>query len=222
MSNDNVIENGRRLFQSAENLRGASLDLDALMHSLWDLVSKATFAGGEIEDLGDEDSCDERWVTPAYAYNAVVLSIPERAKGQRGATKRPKKIGSLSMIVRLCNSMELDDMAPDWPWLDQACLILGWHPNEHAEDNWEIENFCPNDENQIYISHLGHGLWSWRYEDDDQNYAYFFVLPIFAIRDETDLNRLALRPLKTLFEAAVPSETAVEALRGLPVLLPRS
>lgn len=222
MNNQDVIDNGRKLYQSAENLRKAALDLDAMLLSLWEIVSEATFAGGEIQELADEGGSAGDWMIPAYAYNAAVMSLAERAPGQRGPSKKPKQIGTITILARLCNSDDIDGEAPDWPWLDQSCLILGWHPEEHPDDNWEVGNFSPDDESRASISHLGDGLWSWRDEGGENDYAYFFVLPIFAFRDESDLKRFALSPLKRLFGADNPSAEAVVAFHNVPVLLPLS
>lgn len=216
MTNEEIIENGRRLFQSAENLRQSAPDLDALMQSLWEAV-EGIF--GEIEDLGDEDTGgDGEWLATAYAYNAAVLSVPERVSGQRGRRKKPKQIGSLTFIVRLCNSGDIEEHTVKWPWLDQACLILGWHSKDNPEDNWEIDNFNPEDENLSAIIHVENGLWAW--QEHGENYAYFFAIPIFALQNENDLKRLALRPLKELFDSDDPVRAAKEAFSNVPVLRP--
>jgi hypothetical protein len=218
MTNEEIIENGRRLFQSAENLRKSAPDLDALMGSLWEAVEETKFFG-EIVDLGDEDTGgDGEWLAPAYAYNAAVLSYPERLPGQLGANKKPKPIGTLTFIMRLCNSGGAEEHTVKWPWLDQACLILGWHPKYNTKDNWEIDNFNPEDENIAAIIHIGNGLWAWR--EQEENYAYFFTIPIFALRNENDLRRFALVPLKRLFNSDDPVLTAEEVLSGVPVLQP--
>lgn len=216
MTNEEIIENGRRLFKSAENLRQSSPDLDALMESLWEIAKEKDFFG-EIEDLGDEDvGWSVGWLANAHAYNAAVFSYPESVPGQRGRRKNPTKIGTLTFILRLCNSGELEDHTAKWPWLDQACLILGWHPKDNSNEQWWIDNFTPDEESQAAIHHFGHGLWAWR--GDGRNYAYFFVLPIFAFRTEEDLKKIALRPLKKLFHSDDPVRAAEEVLSDVPAL----
>lgn len=218
MNREEIIENGRRLFQSAQNLRQSAPDLDALMESLWEAIEANKFFG-EIEDLGDEDAGGNgKWLATAYAYNAAVLSYSERLPGQRGPSKKPKPIGTLTFIVRLCNSGSGEEHTEQWPWLDQACLILGWHPKDNPDDNWEINNFEPEDENLAAIFHIENGLWAWR--EHDENYAYFFAIPIFALRNENDLKRFALVPLKRLFDSDDPVRAAEKALSGVPVLQP--
>lgn len=220
MTDENIIENGRRLFQSAENLRRSAVDLDAMMESLWESIEKKEFFG-EIIDLGDEDAGGVgEWVASAYAFNAGIVSHPKRSPGQRGPSKKPKQVGTISIITRLCNSDDFDGETPNWPWLNQACLILGWHPKENPEDHWEIENFIPSDESRACIVHLGHGLWSWRDEEGEGDYAFFFLLPIFALSSETNLKDFAMRPLKNLFDAQDPWFVAKEVLQDVPVLLP--
>lgn len=210
MNDAEITENGRRLFLSAQNLRRSAPDLNALMDSLWEAVEAEYF--GPFQDLGDEDSCDHGWMSTGYAYNAAVLS--------RGKSGQPlkKSIGSLTFIVRLCNTGEIEDGSVDWPWLDQACLILGWHGSDRTNDYWEIGNFDPTDENMASIAHAGSGLWAWA--PDGEHYSHFFVIPIFALRNEHDLKKYALRPLKALFDSEDPVATAPEALKDVPAMHP--
>lgn len=218
MTTEEIIESGRRLFQSAENLRQSAPDLNALMLSIWEALEETTLFG-DVEDLGDEGTGgDEEWLTTAYAYNAAVFSSPERLQGQRGPSKKPKRIGTLTFIVRLCGQRGVEEYTAKWPWLDQACLIVGWHPKDNPDDNWVIDNFDPEDENLAGIIHVGNGLWAW--QEQGKKYAYFFAIPIFAFRNENDLKRLALRPLKILFDSDDPVHAAEEALRGVLALQP--
>lgn len=218
MINAEILEHGRKLFQSAENLRRSAPELDALLESLWEILEDEEFFG-EITDLGDEGADGEgAWIASAYAYNAGILSRPTRAPGQRGPSKKPKQIGTVSIVTRLCNSKDIDGEFPDWPWLKQACLIVGWHPKQNPDDHWEIANFDPEDENLASIDHVGDGLWAWRESEGD--YAYFFVLPIFALTDEKTLKDFALRPAKALFDTDDPRIAAAEVFRDVPVLLP--
>lgn len=218
MTHEEMIENGQRLFQSAENLRKSAPDLDALLESLWDtLVDKRFF--GDVRDIGDEDPGGKGvWLSCGYAFNAGVLSRPKRLPGQKGPSRKPKQIGTVSIIARLCNSDNIEDDIPNWPWLNQACLIMGWHPKAHSEDNWEIENFDPNEDSISCIKYVGDGLWVW--DEDHQDYAYFFALPLYALRNEMDVKRYALHPLKTLFESKAPKSEAKCTLDKIPVLMP--
>lgn len=218
MTEQEMIENGQRLFQSAENLRRSAPDLDALLESLWEALKDKKLFGESVELGRDYDSVETWWMTSAYARHADILSRPARAQGQRGRSKNPERIGTISIVARLCNSDNIDGELPDWPWLDQACLIVGWHPKQNSDDHWEIGNFDPDDDSLAYIVHAGDGLWAWHQSDGD--HAYFFVLPVFALTNEVVLKRLALRPLKALFDADDPRSVAEEALRDVPVLLP--
>ena len=210
MTDAEIIENGRSLFLSAQNLRRSAPDLDALMDSLWEVVTEEYF--GPIEDLGDEASDDHGWISTGYAYNAAVL---ERGKSGK-PLKRP--IGSLTFIVRLCNTGEVEDELVRWPWLEQACLIVGWHGSNAPNDSWGIWNFEPTDENVAHIVHAGSGLWAWT--NDGEYYAHFFAIPIFALRNEHDLQKYALRPLKALFDSEDPVAAAPEELKDIPALQP--
>lgn len=210
MTDAEIIENGRSLFLSAQNLRRSAPDLDALLDSLWEVVEAEYF--GPIEDLGDEDSDDHGWISTGYAYNAAVL-----ARGKKGKPlKQP--IGSPTFIVRLCSTGEVEDESAHWPWLDQACLIVGWHGSDTPDDYWEIGNFEPTDENVANIAHAGSGLWAWA--PDGEYYSHFFAIPIFALRNEHDLKKYALRPLKALFDSGDPVAAAPDVLKDIPALQP--
>ena len=164
---------------------------------------------GEIEDAGEEDESDETdWVTWACSGNAKVRV----RKAKRG---RASFAGTVTCIIRLCGSEDAAEQDPGWPWLNQACLIMGWHKND---DFWYLENFEPA--NVANVHHRGDGLWAWQDADDKGDYAFFFALPIFALRDEGELKRLALTPLKVLFEADDPRAAAAAAFNGVPVLQP--
>lgn len=190
------------------------------MDSLWEAVESQEYFG-PIEDLGDEGAGDENgWLATGYAYNAQVLSYPEQSPVKRGRPPKPIQIGSLTFIVRLCNIEEALDDAVDWPWLDQACLILGWHAADAPNDYWEIENFEPKDKNVECIAHVSSGLWAWQL--DGKYYSYFFAIPIFALRNEHDLKKFVLRPLKTLFDSEDPVVSASEVLKHVPVMLATS
>lgn len=213
-----IIDNGRRLFLSAQNLQRSAPDLNALMNSLWETVEKEYF--GPIRDLGDESAGDDDWVSSGYAYNAQVLRRPEPLSVRRGRPPRPTQIGTLTFIVRLCNIGEVEGEAVDWPWLDQACLVLGWHPSDDDDDYWEIENFELTDVNVTSIAHVGSGLWARK--NDENNSAYFFAIPIFALRNEHDLERYALRPLKALFDSEDPVASASKVLKDIPAMQPQN
>ena len=72
---DKVLESGRKLFQSAENLRRSSTDLDALIDSLWEMLSEQEVDIGEVEYANKEDDDDGTdWVSWVYSYNMKIRS----------------------------------------------------------------------------------------------------------------------------------------------------
>ena len=129
MTNEEILENGRNLFQSAENLRQSAPDLDALMASLSDLLSKETFAGGKAKYASrEDDSSGNDWIATTYTGNFEV----------RGQGRGAPRIGTITYVVRLCGNDAPSSQDPTWPWLDQACLFVGWHRNH---DYWGPEDF---------------------------------------------------------------------------------
>lgn len=201
-----VTEAGRRLFQSAENLRRSANDLDALLDSLWEMLVERRVDLGEIKEADDENGGGKNaWLATAWAYNATVMDTAERPAGARGRPRRPRPRGTVTFLVRLCGFEDAQEPKPDWPWLDQACLIVGWHRGAGKEDDfWEIANFEPS-QGEGFIRSAGKKVWAWH--EDGEDYARFFALPIFALRNEDDLKNHVLRPLKVLFEGG-GAETA--------------
>jgi hypothetical protein len=208
MIDESVIENGRRLFQSAENLRSASLDLDAMMESIWEIIADENFAGGSVENAKKEDDTwGTDWVTPIWTGNGKVKRIG------RGRAL----LGTITYIVRICGNGASAVKPLDLPWLDQACLLVGWHK---CDDYWGAEDFEPSEEKNLH--HRGGGVWAYQDEEDQVDYGYFFALPLFALKDEVDLKRFVLSPLKILFEAEDIGDALESALRHVPALLPKA
>ncbi len=173
----------------------------------------------EVTDLVPDFKSGEYWVNHIRSYPVGILSKPAHASSETD----PKPIGSVSIIVRLCNSHDCDGALPNWPWLDQACLILAWCVEAPVNDEWNywrIGEFEVNQANRNHIAHVGDGLWVW--QKDEQNSSYFFAPPIFALTDEQALKRFVLAPLKALFAAENPEALAKEALSDVPVLMPAS
>lgn len=208
MTDQDIIKQGQTLFQSAENLRKSALDLDALMESVWDVLSEESFAGGEVREANKEDdSFGNDWVTPIYTGNGEV----------RGKGKGSPRLGTITYVVRLCGNDAPVTQRPDWPWLDQACLFIGWHKQN---DFWGPEDFEPSEAESLH--HRGDGLWAYKDHDDNEDYGFFFVLPIFELKNEKNVKEYIVNPLKHLFNADDPKSVAEDALGEAPVLLPSS
>lgn len=204
MTDETWSENGKTLFQSAENLRKASLDLDAMCESLWEITFDAKFAGGFVKNAPKEDdNWETDWIIPIYTGNGEV-----RASG-----KGSRRLGTITYVVRLCGSEDPAEGPSDWPWLDQACLFVGWH---RSDKYWTPEDFEPSKAETI--RHLDAGLWA--RHDGGGARGFFFVLPLFALRDEGDLKQFILKPLQALFGEDNPVNAAKGAFKGVPVLQP--
>ena len=205
---------GRRLFQSAENLRRSAPDLDSLLNAVFDLIEAepATSVFGNVERGEDEDGGGKGfWLATAFAFNAIVMKPGRRRLRTRNDRRQ---IGTVTMVIRLCGSEDVPVPAPDWPWLDQSTLIIGWHLSPDKEDVWEIENFEPSTGGG-HISYIGNRIWQWR-QPNDGDY-HFFVLPLFSLRDEDDVSRHVVAPLRVLF-AGGAAESAFPD--GSPALVP--
>lgn len=214
MNLEDIIKNGESLFQSAQNVRNSARDMQALLDSVWERMKKREFFG-EMMDLEDDYARDDfEWLLTAYAYNAQIMSAPP--KTGKGRPPKSKPIGSISIIVRLCNPDPLPEDVPDWPWLNQACLIIAWCNENSADVYWSVGGFDLTSENKRCIEHRGNGVWGWQ----DDCSGHFYVLPLFALRGEAEIDRFVVNPLQALLNADDLDAASVTAFNDAPVLTP--
>lgn len=210
-----AFENGRILARSARNVASASQELYPMLATLWEMLEKEKTSLGRIEDAGDDETWKNEWFPLSFGHNADVFEFIERREGQKGRLRKGERLGTVTMLVRLCGDSSTNDGDADWPWLDQACLLIGWHC---YEDYWIAENFDASSDNIEYVRHIGNGLWSW-YEGNE-DCSFFFALPIFALQSEVDLKTKVIEPLIKLFNSDAPVDLAEAAFAGVPVLTP--
>lgn len=212
-----IYEESRILNRSARNVGSAWLELGPMLDALWEMLEKEETSLGSIEDAGYDEVGFNGWCCSSYSYNANVFEFIERKKGQKGCLRKGDRLGTITLLVRLCGDTNTDEEEAIWPWHDQACLFVGWHSLEgNREDKWEAGHFDASSENINSIRHFDHGLWAW--SDEGKDYAYFFALPIFAVQSAKDLMKYVIEPLKVLFPSETPREVAERALKGVPVL----
>lgn len=217
---DDVEAKGRALARSALNLTSSGPDLQAMIDALSELLQKQSNSDREFSYCGETQDIDNAWLYRSAGYNFDVFEVVERSKGQRGASRKPKRLGTVTIWLRLCEAA-CDVPEVDWPWKDQACLIVGWHNREgNREDYWNAWDIDPTAETIDHIRHIGHGLWSWRGTEGEEliDYSFFFALPVFALNSEKDLMHYAIKPLIMLFQYQSPAEALPEALIDVPVL----
>lgn len=216
MKDRHVREQGQTLFQSAANIQRSMDDIDAMLEELYELLTSHRSGLGKVEWRDHELAVPpkaEGWFQHAYASTLNVSDDTDnRPEGKKGRKPKPIPLGTITIVARLCNSRPQGEHTPPWPWLNEACLIVGWHK---GVENWFlIENFEAVEENTV--EHIGNGLWTRKEDTTDQ--ALFFVLPLFALENKTDLERMILHPLSQLFRAHDPTLEAANALAGVPVL----
>jgi hypothetical protein len=208
-----VLAQGRNLALAARTIAASDRELTALLDTLWEMLQSEEAHLGRCQEAKPERSWKENWVYGTYGYNAAFYEVVQRQPGQRGALRAPKLRGTLSLLVRLCGDPDCDTAGYSWPWLDQACLLVGWHG---FDAYWCARDFDATPGNQECLSDLGHGLWCWT--EDGENHAVFFALPLFALRREADLRAFVLAPLRALFLASAPEQLSAKAFQGVPVL----
>ncbi|WP_321339104.1 hypothetical protein [Breoghania sp.] len=212
-----AIENGRKLARSARNIAFAGKELEAMLVALREMLQNETDRLGRIEDDDDEFVGGGEWIRRAYGYNANVFENVQRRQGQKGRLRNGERLGTITMLVRLCGDPSATDADVDWPWIDQACLIVGWHNHEdEREEFWWAEHFEISSENLLHIKHINQGLWSWQLDDCD--YAYFYVIPIFELNSEEKLKKYVVDPLVKLFHQEGSIRELNSAFEGVPVL----
>lgn len=215
---NDILERGRALAQSARNIAFAGPELDSMLNAIWDqLVSEAGL--GRVDEAPSSKRWKDKWLHGAYGYNAHILDIVQGVEG------KGKRLGTVSMLVRLCGDPTLENAGVTFPWQDQACLFIGWHNvPDHLDDYWDGERFEARTYNATYIRHVKDGLWSWKTEEEKQteeeDVGFFFVLPLFAIQSENDIRKKVIAPLTAFFQTSEPAKIAAEVLKGIPVLTP--
>ena len=199
---EETASNDQFLFRSAANIRRASVELTAMLDSLWRMLVSGEIDLGKIVDAGVGDDTGADWVTKSLAYYAKVIGC------------RRRQLGTITFLIRLCGREETGGDLPNWPWLDRACLIVGWHTGDDKKrfDCWEAEHFEPsfgadnirNDSGRV-----------WTCIEEGEAYSSFFVVPVSALKDDSDLKKHVLEPLKALFEGGDPESAFPD---GSPVL----
>ena len=207
MCENNIVadlEKGAALFQSAQNLRKSSKDLDALYETIWERLDGKRVGKTKIADFDrEDDGCSSDWIGWCWAGHGKLRGEAEQRRG------------TISYLVRLCGSEDVDVDQPAKPWLSQACVIVGWQWD--TNNVWLIEEFEASDAD--VLQYRDNGLWAYHDEDQD-DFAFFYVLPLFALTSEQDIDEFILAPLQMLFPADDPAATAETALRGVPFLCP--
>lgn len=213
------LEQGQILATSAGNVVRAWGELYPMLETLWEKLISGFDDVGDIMDGGHDKTWRDHWVYCSYGWQASVIEKVEYVPGQRGRKRRPKRLGTVSLHIRLCTDSDAEFSETDWPWLDQACLIVAWHEDKQNYGTkpvyWEASHFDPTRENVEAIWFQGHGLWEW-----GEGGAYFFALPVFSMKSEEDLDRKVIAPLKALFGKEDKPALAATALAGTGALMP--
>ncbi len=207
MDNEIIREKSTLLFKSVQNMLVSSGDLSALYGSVYEEIEAGFEGFGQIKKLFEEDDCEinGRWIK-SYAEMAWKVNDNDKRK------KTP--IWTVTVIIRLCGKNEVDIGSAKWPWVDQACIIVGWHTG--VDDLWANEFFGL--EHRHWIHHRGNGVWAW--DQGEGDYAYFFALPIFALANQADIKQYIVEPLKALCQAEDPLSVAESIFESVPVLIP--
>ena len=221
---DDVEAKGRALARSALNVTSSGPDLQAMIDAVSELLPKESNDKREFKYCDVTEDKDNGFIWRAYGYNFDVFEVVKRKNGQRGASRRPNRLGTITIWVRLCEA-GADVPKVDWPWQDQACLIVGWHNREdNRDDYWNAWDIDPSADTIDHIRHIGHGLWSWRGTEGEEeiDYSFFFALPVFALNSENDLTNYVIKPLIALFPYQNPSEALLATILNIPVLNKKS
>ena len=207
MIDDQIIAQGRNLFVSADNIRRASADLEALWESMFEALEGKTFGDGVATEPNKRDSSySTDWIGAIFEQTFEVRKSPNK-DGSPGEV-----ISTISVAIRLCGNSDVSDK-PAFPWSDQAALIVAWHP---FDDEWDAESF--EADSAEHIQYSGQGLYRW--DDGGPDGAHLYSLPLFAMRTEKDIAAFVVAPLRTFLASRDPAEQAETTFAGVPVLRP--
>ncbi|MBP0484283.1 hypothetical protein [Sagittula salina] len=209
------LEKGRVLASSTSNIVRAWQELYPMLDTLWQRLKTGFADVGAIDDAGADDTGFKGFDHASYGWQFNVVERVKRLPGQRGRTRKPRQFGTISLHIRFCSDPESEFVETNWPWIDQACLIVGWHEGEDEGVHWTSPDYDPVEQAAVEIHHDGHGLWGW-----GEGGAYFFALPVFSMKSEEDLDRKVIAPLKALFGNEDKPALAATALAGTGALMP--
>ena len=187
---------GRILLASAENVRRALREVDLIKIGLEEMIEARLAETMDLLTDGWEKAMDEgdNCITDFYWD----CSLKKKLKGKPHG-------GYIGLNIRICgDDDEGESSRPDWPWLDQACLMVCWHPTSHKNEAGP-EDFEPDVEmSRALITRLGGGLWS--YGSDPAAY-YFFVLPLGVLTGREAFKEFCVDPLLALHQEPDPRGT---------------
>ncbi|MFC2969482.1 hypothetical protein [Acidimangrovimonas pyrenivorans] len=200
-------EKARILWHSAKNVFASYKHLDALYGAVDENFCEISFKHDGDNFTGDQSNCpkdghfDSDWVNLVWSSHANL-----RAQKKKG---RPKLVGTVSAHLMLADGGDAD-LAPDWTWRGQPCLIAGWHEEgsrmaSEWDDGgyWTVDWFDPTDEDSTgHISAGGKCIWRYKDEMGLDLKTGFFVVPIFDLTSEEDLEKHVFKPLIRLFQGA--------------------
>lgn len=192
---ENILDIGRTLSISARNILKSEKDLNAILEFL---INNIEIIGGWKIHNQEIDFYKVDWIRGSYFKSIVIRS-------NNGG--RPI-IGSISFGVWLTGRYE-NNLKFDWPWLNQACLIIGWHKG-NKPSVWSVDNFEPLQDNFSYLPPSSGRIRAWK--DGEREDGWFFLIPIGACKSENDLRRHILQPLAEIInnnsgELAFPQDS---------------
>lgn len=201
----------RNLWQSVRNIHRSAAHLDVLMDSLKEMIEGECFDGGEVRFNSkiDDEYAGNNWISMSRSMHAEIWT--EEPADRR---RRPRQFGTISIhLIIHDGSDEMLDV--NWPWRGQPSLIACWSRPEVRTEGWEeyymyAENFNPEDEDNLEcIARFSPRVWHWK-SDGECSGAFFFAVPVFSLRDERDIKKHVIKPLKNFFEGKGEDESFPE------------
>ncbi len=167
----------RALWISVRNLTTNSEELDALWGEIIETLTEEPISGLNFED--DQDTHEEctDWVVASFSETLTVRRV---VKGKKG---RPKKIGDVTVVMRLYDSRE--EQGSGWPGACTPKLILAFSPN----GAWAVDDLRLAGDGRSDVAVPGSARrWYWAENGGHEAASWFFCVPL------ADLSADALRP----------------------------
>lgn len=181
---------GRALWQSARNIRNSTLELDALLGELGEMLTGEQHEGVAFVLSGGEYDQDD-WLLRSYAE---VFTVKQRVDRRRGARRR---LGQAIVCARLYAPAE--ENGDGWEGVRVPKLFVGYEA-EGRPDDWAIEHLdLRGDGTAEDLAPDGNRLWFFRDKDGEASTnTWFFCLPLAALRDREALRAQVVKPLLAL------------------------
>lgn len=212
-----MTDPGKNVLAAIKVLRALGPEIEALKSEIEKLLVETPFPDGlEFSEDDESQTEDVFYVGENWLCDAWHWTFPAHRRGAKSRAK-PRPIGELTIAVDLGHAGWFAERA------GQPVIFVAWAPaGDSWKDNFDEPDLFPLRSTDSQI--IGTKLVAWIYGDEASEVqeeqhlserAWFYTLPLFAIKNKTDVERLVVQPISQIIATGGP-----EAVVGLSEALP--